>query len=389
MINVNRAKRAKRASKKARATNKLRVANSGNSPNSPNSAKADKSGAKIKIEGLYKIFGSRPQAMLKHVRAGMSKADLLEKHNHVLGLKDINISIPPRGISVIMGLSGSGKSTLIRHINRLIEPTAGKIMVDGKDVLAMDHEKLIDFRRHQASMVFQKFGLLVHRTVAENVAYGLVIQGIPLDQAKQQSQKWIDCVGLTGCEKHYPAQLSGGMQQRVGLARALATDTEILLMDEAFSALDPLIRADLQGELLEIQEQLHKTIVFITHDLDEALRIGDSIAILRDGAVIQQGDPQDIILHPADDYIFDFVKDINRARVIQVKSVMTAKKSVSGPNLHHDVVLEDALQQVAHVDSQAGNVVDKSGKLLGSINIDQIIAGIARPKMKGVESRYK
>ncbi|WP_423907294.1 quaternary amine ABC transporter ATP-binding protein [Candidatus Spongiihabitans sp.] len=269
---------------------------------------------KIKIENLHKIFGVRPQSVLAQVEQGMSKQELLQQHNHILRLKDINIDVPARGISVIMGLSGSGKSTLIRHINRLIEPTSGKIIVDDQNVLAMSKEELIEFRRHQASMVFQKFGLHVHRTVAENIAYGLVIQGTPIEQAKEQSRHWVKRVGLAGFEEHYPSQLSGGMQQRVGLARALATDAQILLMDEAFSALDPLIRSDMQGMLLGLQEELHKTIVFITHDLDEALRMGDSIAILRDGTVVQQGDPQDIILHPANDYIFDFIKDINRAR---------------------------------------------------------------------------
>ena len=261
---------------------------------------------KIGIESLYKIFGPRPQAVLAAVQQGMSKQELLEKHNHVLGLRDINVDVSAREISVIMGLSGSGKSTLIRHINRLIEPTSGRIVVNGRDVLAMTREELIEIRRHSVSMVFQKFGLHVHKTVTENAAYGLAIQGTPIKEAKQQSQKWLDRVGLSGFENHYPSQLSGGMQQRVGLARALATDAEILLMDEPFSALDPLIRADMQQVLLGLQEELHKTIVFITHDLDEALRLGDSIAILRDGAVIQQGDPQNIILHPADDYIFRF-----------------------------------------------------------------------------------
>ena len=272
---------------------------------------------KISIENLYKIFGPRPQSVLAAVQQGMSKQELLEEHDHVLGLKDINIEVSAREISVIMGLSGSGKSTLIRHINRLIEPTSGRIMVNGRDVLAMTREELIEVRRHSISMVFQRFGLHVHKTVAENAAYGLAIQGMPIGEAKQQSRKWLDRVGLSGFENHYPSQLSGGMQQRVGLARALATDADILLMDEPFSALDPLIRTDMQQVLLGLQEELHKTIVFITHDLDEALRLGDSIAILRDGALIQQGNPQDIILHPADDYIFDFVKDINRGRVIE------------------------------------------------------------------------
>ncbi|MGB0846408.1 MAG: quaternary amine ABC transporter ATP-binding protein [Thiolinea sp.] len=345
---------------------------------------------KIKIENLYKIFGSNPKSVLKHVQDGMSKQELLEKHGHVLGLKDINIDIPAKGISVIMGLSGSGKSTLIRHINRLIEPTAGKMIVDGEDVLAMSKKKLMGFRRHKASMVFQKFGLHVHRTVAENVAYGLVVQGIPLEQAKQQSHKWLDRVGLAGFEEHFPSQLSGGMQQRVGLARALATDAEILLMDEAFSALDPLIRTDMQDILLELQEELHKTIVFITHDLDEALRIGDTIAILRDGAVIQQGDPQDIIMHPNDDYIVDFIQDINRGRVIRLKTLMTAGTSVDGPNLNQTMVLEEALPLVSATDSKACNVVDDAGTVLGSIDLDQIIAGLARPDVEtNPENRYR
>ena len=334
---------------------------------------------KIRIENLYKIFGTRPKNVLEEVQNGISKQELLEKHNHVLGLKDINVDIPTREVSVIMGLSGSGKSTLIRHVNRLIEPTSGRIVVDDQDVLAMTKEELIDFRRHKASMVFQKFGLLVHKTVAENVAYGLTIQGIPVDQAKEQSHKWIDRVGLSGFEDHYPSQLSGGMQQRVGLARALATDAEILLMDEAFSALDPLIRTDMQSVLLGLQEELHKTIMFITHDLDEALRIGDRIAILRDGAVIQQGDPQEIILHPIDNYIGEFIKDINRGRVIESKSVMTPDDSVDGPEVAHDLVLEEALQIVTATENKKANVVDSNGNTLGCISLKQIVDAIAKP----------
>lgn len=349
-----------------------------------------KDGIKIKIENLYKIFGTQPRAALDQVKRGVSKRDLVEQHGHVLGLKDINIEVAAHSVTVVMGLSGSGKSTLIRHINRLIEPTAGRIMVDDRDVLAMTREELIEFRRHQASMVFQRFGLHVHKTAAENVAYGLVIQGMPVDQAKAQSHHWVERVGLSGFEDHYPSQLSGGMQQRVGLARALATDAQILLMDEAFSALDPLIRSDMQGALLELQAELHKTIVFITHDLDEALRMGDSIVILRDGAVIQQGNPQEIILHPADDYIFDFVKDINRARVIKVKSVMTPGRPAdrAAVTVRDNLVLEEALQRVAG--AGAADVVDADGAVLGSIRLEQIIAGIARPEVKGGgEIRYK
>ena len=345
---------------------------------------------KIGIENLYKIFGPRPQSVLAAVQQGMSKQQLLEEHNHVLGLKDINIDVSAREISVIMGLSGSGKSTLIRHIDRLIEPTSGRIVVNGRDVLALTREELIEVRRHSISMVFQRFGLHVHKTVAENAAYGLAIQGTPIGQAKEQSRRWLDRVGLSGFEHHYPSQLSGGMQQRVGLARALATDAEILLMDEPFSALDPLIRTDMQQVLLGLQEELHKTIVFITHDLDEALRLGDSIAILRDGALIQQGDPQDIILHPADDYIFDFVKDINRGRVIESKSVMTPGKGVDGPSVAHDLVLDEALQVVSAAPSGRASVVDAEGKAIGSVSLKQVIDAMARPADNNdQEARYR
>ena len=345
---------------------------------------------KISIEKLYKIFGPRPQSVLAAVQQGMSKQQLLEEHNHVLGLKDINIEVSAREISVIMGLSGSGKSTLIRHINRLIEPTSGRIMVNGRDVLALSREELIEVRRHSISMVFQRFGLHVHKTVAENAAYGLAIQGMSIGQAKEQSRQWLDRVGLSGFENHYPSQLSGGMQQRVGLARALATDAEILLMDEPFSALDPLIRTDMQQVLLGLQEELHKTIVFITHDLDEALRLGDSIAILRDGALIQQGNPQDIILHPADDYIFDFVKDINRGRVIEARSVMTPGAGVDGPSVAQDLVLDEALQVVSAAPSGEASVVDGEGRPVGSVSLKQIIDAMARPAEEGdQEARYR
>ncbi len=202
-----------------------------------------------------------------------------------------------------MGLSGSGKSTMIRHFNRLIDPTMGQILVEGVDVMQLSSKELEEFRRHKMSMVFQRFGLLPHRTVVDNVAYGLEIQGIKKEARLAKANEWLETVGLKGYENQYPAQLSGGQQQRVGLARALATDAEILLMDEAFSALDPLIRSEMQDQLIELQEKLHKTIIFITHDLDEALRLGDRIAILKDGELVQQGSPDEILLHPADEYV--------------------------------------------------------------------------------------
>ena len=278
---------------------------------------------KIQIKNLYKIFGKNPKSALEQVKDGVNKDELLEKYNHVLGLKDINLDIKEKSIQVVMGLSGSGKSTLIRHINRLIEPTDGSVVVDGEDVLKMNDESLRNFRRTKTAMVFQRFALLPHKTVLENTMFGLHIQNIDENEANTRARRWIDRVGLSGYEEKYPQHLSGGMQQRVGLARALTNDGEILLMDEAFSALDPLIRKDMQDILLELQDELHKTVVFITHDLDEALKIGDRIAILKDGIMDQEGIPADILLSPKTQYVKDFVEDVNRARVIKAKHIMS------------------------------------------------------------------
>lgn len=276
----------------------------------------------IEISDLSKVFGSNPMSVVKRVENGDSKDDILAETGHTVGLRDINLKINKGEIFVIMGLSGSGKSTLIRHFNRLIDPTQGKIMVEGIDVMSLDTKELEDFRRHKMSMVFQRFGLLPHRTVVDNVAYGLEVQKVEKAQRIAKATEWLETVGLKGYEKQYPAQLSGGQQQRVGLARALCTDAEILLMDEAFSALDPLIRSEMQDQLIELQEKLHKTIIFITHDLDEALRLGDRIAILKDGVLVQEGAPEEILLHPADEYVEAFVKDVNRARALTVETVM-------------------------------------------------------------------
>lgn len=276
----------------------------------------------IEISGLYKIFGRKPNSVIDRVKQGQSKDQVLADTGHTVGLKDINLQINKGEIFVIMGLSGSGKSTMIRHFNRLIDPTMGQILVEGVDVMQLSSKELEEFRRHKMSMVFQRFGLLPHRTVVDNVAYGLEIQGIKKEARLAKANEWLETVGLKGYENQYPAQLSGGQQQRVGLARALATDAEILLMDEAFSALDPLIRSEMQDQLIELQEKLHKTIIFITHDLDEALRLGDRIAILKDGELVQQGSPDEILLHPADEYVEAFVKDVNRARALTVETVM-------------------------------------------------------------------
>jgi glycine betaine/proline transport system ATP-binding protein len=272
--------------------------------------------SKIEVRNIFKIFGPQPKKWLEAVKRGMSKEELLSRSGHTLGLRDISLSIDEGSIYVIMGLSGSGKSTLIRHFNRLIEPSDGQILVDGEDVVKLSPRKLEQFRQRKMSMVFQRFGLMPHHTVLENAAYGLTVQGVDRATREEKARHWLDQVGLAGFESQYPHQLSGGMQQRVGLARALATDAEILLMDEAFSALDPLIRREMQDHLLRLQGKLNKTIVFITHDLDEALRLGNRIAILKDGELIQEGTPEDILLSPANDYVQSFLQDVNRSRVL-------------------------------------------------------------------------
>lgn len=285
---------------------------------------------KVRIRDLYKIFGPDPKSALQMVYDGMGKAELLERTNHVLGLQAINVDIEPGEITVIMGLSGSGKSTLIRHLNRLIEPTAGQVLVDGEDVITYGEAALRQLRQAKMSMVFQKFALLPHRTVLQNAGMARRVRGEDEAAADAAGQKWLNRVGLEGFEAKYPHQLSGGMQQRVGIARALSSDSDIMLMDEAFSALDPLIRTDMQDLLLELQKDLHKTVVFITHDLDEALKLADHLVILKDGYVVQQGEPQEILLNPNDPYIEDFVSDINRARVLRVRSVMKPMNGATG-----------------------------------------------------------
>ncbi len=263
---------------------------------------------KIVVKNVYKIFGNRSKDALSMVRQNKSKDQVLAETGCVVGVNDLSLSIGSGEIFVIMGLSGSGKSTLVRHFNRLIDPTSGEILVDGENILTYDMEALRQFRRHKISMVFQSFGLLPHKTVQENVSYGLAVRGESKTVCSERALHWINTVGLKGYENKYPHQLSGGMRQRVGLARALAADTDIILMDEAFSALDPLIRAEMQDQLLELQSTLKKTIVFITHDLDEAVRIGNRIAILKDGKLIQVGTPKEILYSPADEYVDRFVQ---------------------------------------------------------------------------------
>jgi glycine betaine/proline transport system ATP-binding protein len=341
----------------------------------------------VSIRHLYKVFGPTPERFIQAVMDGMSKQELRDTHGHVLGLRDINIDMPAGGIQVVMGLSGSGKSTLIRHINRLIDPTAGEVLVrEGDrtvDVVQMNARQLRQFRREQTAMVFQKFALFPHFTVLENTEYGLRVQGVKRKQQRERAMRWIERVGLKGYESSYPNQLSGGMQQRVGLARALTNDAPILLMDEAFSALDPLIRSDMQGVLLDIQQEIGKTIVFITHDLDEALRLGDRVAILRDGEVVQQGTGQQIVLQPADDYITNFVKDVNRGRVIRSRTLLQPGAPVDGPTVDASMVIEEVARLLSAEGRDVANVTSSKGRHLGTLSMADIISAMVPPLPAG------
>ena len=339
--------------------------------------------SKIEINNVYKIFGNNPKSVLQMVKDGATKDEVLEKTGHTVGLDNVSLKIEEGETFVCMGLSGSGKSTLIRHLNRLIDPTDGDILIEGTNVMSLNTQSLIDFRRHKMSMVFQRFGLFPHKTVIQNVGYGLEMQGKSDTERNKIAMEKIEAVGLNGFENQYPNQLSGGMQQRVGLARALATNTDIMLMDEAFSALDPLIRSDMQKQLLDLQSELKKTIVFITHDLDESLRLGDHIGILNAGKLVQVGTPVDIIMNPADDYVEAFVKDVNRAKVIKAKIIM---KSINDSNnidkknlvkVNEDQFIEEFLPQVVCTNSNC-EVVDKQGNVKGYITNKELQKSLSK-----------
>ena len=331
---------------------------------------------KIHINQVTKIFGQQTDKAQKMVKAGASKSEIFSETGCTVGLRNVSLEIPEGQIFVIMGLSGSGKSTLIRHVNRLIEPTEGEILVDGEDVLQKNEEALRDFRRNNISMVFQHFGLLPHKTVLENVGYGLKIRGLSKEAVRSEAEKWIDTVGLNGYNDVRPGQLSGGMRQRVGLARAFATNPDILLMDEPLGALDPLIRRDMQDQLLEIQSNLKKTVLFITHDLDEALKLGNQIAIIKDGEVIQVDTPEDLILNPATDYVRSFTRDINRGKFVKASSIMVKEEGID-PGSHivvdSSTTLSDLLPLVFKDNSDHILVADE-GVMCGKINKRTLMA---------------
>ena len=326
----------------------------------------------IVCKGLWKIFGANPKNILNEVDPTWSRAEVQEKTEHVIAVKDVSFQVERGETFVVMGLSGSGKSTLVRCISRLIEPTQGEVLVDGVDTVSIPEKELIELRRHKLSMVFQHFGLLPHRRVVENIAYGLEVRGMRRDERLKKAGEVLESVGLSGWGDNYPRELSGGMQQRVGLARALAVDPEIMLFDEPFSALDPLIRREMQDELLRLQSVVRKTMVFITHDFLEAIKMGDHIAIMKDGEFVQIGTPEEIVANPVDDYVRDFSEDVPRHKVLTVNSIMNRDCCSCSEN-------ETAANALALMDkhqSQAAFIVDQHRIYQGTLTRGQAMTNL-------------
>jgi len=332
--------------------------------------------SKISCKNIWKIFGSNPQNILKNLDKSLSRSEVQEQTGHVIAVKDVSFSIEKGETFVVMGLSGSGKSTLVRCISRLIEPTTGEVIVDNEDVIKMSSSELLHMRRHRMSMVFQHFGLFPHRKVLDNINYGLEIRGMDRKKRNDRAMEVLSLVGLDGWEDNYPRELSGGMQQRVGLARALAVDPEILIFDEPFSALDPLIRREMQDELLSIQKMVQKTMVFITHDFLEAIKMGDHIAIMKDGEISQIGTPEEIVANPVDQYVRDFTEDVPRYKVLSAGKIMRKEISPSTEKLFKsktniildNVKVDDLIEKIADSDTPLPCCCSKSGELLGEID---------------------
>ncbi|MFJ4522450.1 glycine betaine/L-proline ABC transporter ATP-binding protein [Streptomyces sp. NPDC088810] len=331
------------------------------------------------VSGLWKVFGPKPERIPADPElAALDPAELRSRTGCTAAVRDVSFDVRKGEVFVVMGLSGSGKSTLVRCLTRLIEPTAGTISIDGEDVRAMDRARLRELRRHRAAMVFQHFGLLPHRTVLDNVAYGLEIQGVGRSERRERAAEFVAKVGLEGMEKRRPGQLSGGQRQRVGLARALAVDPEVLLFDEPFSALDPLIRRDMQEEVVRLHREEGRTMVFITHDLSEALKLGDRIALMRDGRVVQLGTPEEIVGSPADDYVREFVRDVPREQVMTVGTAMRpacAGETANGPAVRPEATVAEAIEAVARAGAPA-RVMDQ-GRCLGVVDHEQLLGVVA------------
>ena len=344
---------------------------------STNGSGAAISGAAISVAGLWKVFGAKAARVVGTPDVDLSRAELEAKTGCVVAIRDVSFTVAPGEVFVVMGLSGSGKSTLVRCLTRLIEPTAGTVHIGATDVTAAGRDELLDVRRHKVSMVFQHFGLLPHRTLVDNVAFGLEIRDVDKPTRRAKAEEILALVGLAGLGGAKPDQLSGGMQQRVGLARALATDPDILLFDEPFSALDPLIRRDMQDEVIRLRAEVQKTMVFITHDLSEALRLGDRIAIMRDGRFVQVGTPEEVVAAPADDYVRNFVRDVPRSHVVPVETIMSPDRS--GPfvvTVPAGTKVRDVVRHVATGDLPIG-VVDASGAVLGSVDRVAVLSVVA------------
>jgi glycine betaine/proline transport system ATP-binding protein len=333
--------------------------------------------ALIKAEGIWKIFGRNADKVIGTPDADLSRAELREKTGCVAAVRDVSFEVFPGEVFVVMGLSGSGKSTLVRTLIRLIEPTAGRIEIDGRDVTAASHDELLQLRRHTSSMVLQHFGLLAHRTVIDNVAFGLEVQGVSKAQRHARAAEVLQLVGLEDAASQFPSELSGGMQQRVGLARAFAVDPKVLLYDEPFSALDPLIRRDMQDEVIRLQHETGKTMVFITHDLPEALRLGDRIAIMRDGAIVQLGTPEELVGSPADEYVANFVRDIPRSHVLTLRWIMRdpAPGDEDGPRLDVRTTVRNAVPLI--VESEKPVCAVEEGRVVGVVDKEAVLTAIA------------
>jgi glycine betaine/proline transport system ATP-binding protein len=323
----------------------------------------------VSCRSLWKVYGPKADRIVGSPDADLPRAELLDKTGCVVAVRDVSFEVAEGEVFVVMGLSGSGKSTLVRMVNRIHDPTAGEVVIDGEDVLQADEEHLREIRRKKISMVFQHFGLLPHRRIVDNVAFGLEVQGVDKQQRWAAAEEVLEKVGLGGWGNSFPDELSGGMQQRVGLARALANDPEILLFDEPFSALDPLIRRDMQAEVIKLQRDVRKTMIFITHDLAEALKLGDRIAIMKDGRFVQVGTPEEVVAHPADDYVADFTKDVPRAHVLTARAIMRPTNgdvSGDGPTVAPGTVVQELIPMVAEVDRTI-RVVDE-GAVLGVVD---------------------
>ncbi len=335
---------------------------------------------KIVCNNIWKIFGAYPEQTLKELDRSLSRAEVQAKTGHVVAVKDVSFEVNTGETFVVMGLSGSGKSTLVRCISRLIEPTAGAMIVDGEDIMSYDRAKLTELRRFRMSMVFQHFGLFPHRKVIDNIAFGLEIRGMDKDARKARSLEVLQKVGLDGWADHFPRELSGGMQQRVGLARAMAVDPEILIFDEPFSALDPLIRREMQDELLSIQAEVHKTMIFITHDFLEAIKMGDRIAIMKDGVVVQVGTPEEIVTNPVDDYVREFTEDVPRYKVVSVGRVMQAvsdrARIETVERIHHNAKIDSLIDTLTTSEGPLA-VIDDENRIVGEVTQTMILKAMS------------